>query len=112
MENLKLQNNLAGIEDIIAGALKCSTSLVFSRTSKQGANVGLSNPSNVASVKYALYHDKTGTLLASGTLGKGDSLGIPIQATTEMSSYRLQNQSTCGSTGTTPYLNYSIVIEG
>ena len=112
MENLPIAPVLASQNDVISGSLKCSTATLFSRTSSEAAVVALANPSSVDSVKYALYNMQTGKVLDSGTLSSGNSKQITIPATSEMSTYRLQNQSDCGITHTTPFLMYNIAIEG
>ncbi len=110
MENLLYDRVIANKSDVISGTLKCSTATVFSRTFDEALVLGLANPSSVQSVSYTLYDQSTNTILDSGTLSAGKSKQITVPATSEMSSYRLQNKSNCGITHTTPILMYSVTI--
>ncbi|MGG8495784.1 hypothetical protein ACQY1Q_05170 [Tenacibaculum sp. TC6] len=110
MENLLYESAITSKTDVISGTLKCSTATVFSRTFDDALVLGLANPSSTEKVEYTLYDQYTGHKLSSGSLSPGNSKQITIPATSEMSSYRLQNQSNCGITHTTPLLMYSVVV--
>ncbi len=96
---------------IQSGTLKCRTADAFGVEANVVVQLAVSNPSNTNSVDYAFYNENTSHYVFKGKLGPGGSSSKTIPFSEELNIYRVQNQSNCGRTGTTPYLHWTAVVD-
>lgn len=98
---------------VISGTIPCSSAAPPITTDPRTALfIGLTNPSNTQSVKYAIYNNLTGHVVSSGTIPKGNSKSVVVNAQDIPNVIRIQNQSSCNIGGITPILTYSAAIQG
>lgn len=92
---------------VVTGTINCSSAAPAIATDPRTAlYISITNLS-YDKVNYAVYDQMTGHLVTSGTLSKGNSRSIVIPASDNPNIVRIQNQTSCDSSGITPSFTYA-----
>ncbi|MCG7503187.1 hypothetical protein MHM83_15065 [Tenacibaculum sp. Mcav3-52] len=96
---------------VISGNINCSSAApAIASDPRSAIFIALTNPS-YDSIKYAIYNNQTGHVIASGSLSKGNSRSVIVPAQDVPNIVRIQNQSPCDTSGITPILSFSASIQ-